>query len=171
MASKKKPTTYLDTTIPSAYWYDGRDLLASGRRLLTREWWNTERKNFALLVSSVTEAELREGDFPRQAECLKMVRRLRYLPMTKSAQRFAEHLLALRIVPSNKPRDALQLAITSVHDVDYLLTWNYAHLANPVVQERLRKVCQESQLQCPILVSPETIPQVRWGQTIRRQNP
>jgi hypothetical protein len=168
MASKKKPTVYLDTTIPSAYWYEGQDLLASGRRLLTRQWWDTERKHFALLVSSVTKAELREGDFPRQSECLKMVRRLRYLPITKAAQRMGKQLLTWQIVPASKPRDALQLAMATIHDVDYLLTWNYAHLANPVVQERLGKVCQKSAFQCPVLVSPETIPQVRWGQSIRR---
>src|SRR5437870_4793519 len=72
MPSKKKPTVYLDTTIPSAYWYSGRDLLALGRRLLTRQWWEIERRSFILLVSSVTQAELEEGNFPRRAECLKM---------------------------------------------------------------------------------------------------
>jgi hypothetical protein len=168
MPSKKKPTVYLDTTIPSAYWYEGRNLLASGRRLLTRQWWEMERKHFSLLVSSVTEAELQEGDFPRQAECLKMVRRLRYVPITKPAERFAAQLLDLQIVPASKPRDALQLAMATVHDLDYLLTWNYAHLANPVVQDQLRKICEKSSLRCPVLVSPETIPQVRLDQTIRR---
>src|SRR5438046_1566125 len=133
MPSKKKPTVYLDTTIPSAYWYSGRDLLALGRRLLTRQWWEIERRSFILLVSSVTQAELEEGNFPRRAECLKMVRRLRYVPIAKSAERLAEELLAMQIVPANKPRDALQLAIATVHEIDYLLTWNYAHLANPQV--------------------------------------
>jgi hypothetical protein len=169
MASRKKPAVYLDTTIPSAYWYDGRNLLALARRQLTREWWRTERKHFALLVSSVTEAELREGQFPRQRECLKLVWRLRFLPITRAAHKFTAALLDARIVPDNKPRDALQLAMASVHEVDYLLTWNYAHLANPVVQERLGKLCQRSRLRSPVLVSPETIPQVRWGQAIRRE--
>ena len=137
MASKKKPTVYLDTTIPSAYWYEGRDLFASGRRLMTRQWWDTERKHFSLLVSSVTEAELTEGDFPRQGECLKMVRRLRYLPITKAAQKLAEQLLAWRIVPASKPRDALQLSMATVHDVDYLLTWNCAHIANAALRDRI----------------------------------
>jgi hypothetical protein len=168
MPSKMKPTVYLDTTIPSAYWYQGANILALARRLLTRQWWETERGHFTLLVSSVTETELQEGDFPRQAECLKMVRRLRYVPIRKAAERLADQLLELKIVPAGKPRDALQLAVATDHEVDYLLTWNYAHLANPVVQERLTKVCQKSKRQCPMLVSPETIPQVRWGQTIRR---
>jgi hypothetical protein len=168
MASKTKPTVYLDTTIPSAYWYHGRNLLALARRQLTREWWDAERKHFALLVSSVTEAELREGEFPRQDECLKLIRRLPYLPITRATQTFAALLLEARIVPDSKPRDALQLAMASIHEVDYLLTWNYAHLANPVVQERLGKLCQRPRLRVPVLVSPETIPQVRWGQKIRR---
>jgi hypothetical protein len=37
----KKPTVYLDTTIVSAYWYEGGDVLAVGRRFMTREWWDS----------------------------------------------------------------------------------------------------------------------------------
>jgi hypothetical protein len=60
------------------------------------------------------------------------------------------------------------MAVATAHGVDYLLTWNYAHLANPVAQEKLASLCGRRQVACPLLVSPETIPQVRLGQTIRR---
>jgi hypothetical protein len=98
----KKPSIYLDTTIPSAFWYEGADVLAIGRRLQTREWWDAESLGFALLVSSVTEDELSAGKFPRQDECLKMVRRLPYLPISRQVQDFALKLIDLRVVPSSK---------------------------------------------------------------------
>ena len=44
----KKPTVYLDTTIISSYWYEGTDVLALGRRLSTREWWEAERTQFVI---------------------------------------------------------------------------------------------------------------------------
>ena len=31
----------------------------------------------------------------------------------------------------------LQLALAALHEVDYLLSWNYAHMANPEVQKRV----------------------------------
>ncbi len=76
----KKPTAYLDTTILSSYWYEGSDILALGRRIATREWWDTERLNFGLWISSVTEDELEAGQYRRQADVLAMARWLRCLP-------------------------------------------------------------------------------------------
>jgi len=166
---RKKPTVYLDTTILSSYWYEGSDILALGRRMTTREWWAAERSRFTLWVSSVTEDELEAGTYPRQAEALAMARRLPFLPMVRESREFAEQLMHRRVVPDSKPGDALQMAVAAVHRVDYLLTWNYAHLANPIAQAQLEAACQAAGWRAPLLVSPETIPRVTLGQTIRRK--
>ena len=55
-------------------------------------------------------------------------------------------------------QSGFQLAISAAHEVDYLLTWNYAHLANPVAQQHLHEICERRGLRVPLLVSPETIP-------------
>ncbi len=165
----KKPTVYLDTTILSSYWYEGADVLAIGRRITTREWWDTERSRFSLWASSVTEDELEAGVYPRQAEALAMGRRLKFLPMIVESRQFAERLIKRHVVPQSKPGDALQMAIAVVHRMDYLLTWNYAHLANPVAQSQLEAICREADHRAPLLVSPETIPRDTLGQTIRRK--
>ena len=49
------------------------------------------------------------------------------------------------------------------------LTWNYSHLANPVVQQRLDQLCLSKRLRAPLLVSPESIPQTRFGKSILRR--
>jgi hypothetical protein len=54
--------------------------------------------------------------------------------------------------------------------MDYLLSWNYAHLVNPVAQKQLEIVCQEHGLRAPLLVSPESIPKASWSQTVRRRD-
>jgi hypothetical protein len=165
----RKPSVYLDTTIPSAFWYEGGDVLALGRRIVTRDWWEVESSHFQLHVSSVTEDELRAGSFRRQKDCLSMVRRLKYLPITRSTRDFAMELLDSRIVPATKPGDALQIAIATTHALDYLLTWNYAHLANPTAQEKLMELCRRRNRAVPLMVSPETIPRVLLGQNVRRK--
>jgi predicted nucleic acid-binding protein len=169
VAAAKKPTVYLDTSILSSYWYEGLDILALGRRLTTREWWETERSHFTLWVSSVTEDELEAGHYPRQAETLAMARRVRFLPMIVQTREFAERLMQQHVVPDSKPGDALQMAIAAVYRMDYLLTWNYAHLANPIAQLQLETACGEAGWRAPLLVSPETIPRMALGQTIRRR--
>jgi len=166
----KKPTIYLDTNIISAYWHEGGDLTVAARRLHTKEWWNVERRHFTAFVSVTTINELQAGRFRRQAECVKMARSLPRLAMTRKAKEVLEKLLESRLIPETKPGDALQMAVSTAHEVDYLLTWNYAHLANPIAQARLEAICGGLDLRAPLLVSPETIPQVRFGQDIRRRS-
>lgn len=166
----KKPTVYLDTSIISAYWDKAKDVSAAARREKTRDWWEYERRYFELWTSMGVENELHTGRFPHQIECLRMVRRLRHLVIDRTVDDLVDELLALRIVPETKPGDAVQMAVSAAHEMDYLLTWNYAHLANPIAQERLRAVCLKRRLRVPLLVSPESIPSVRLGQTIRRRD-
>jgi hypothetical protein len=143
--------------------------LALGRRVGTRDWWHGERQHFTLWVSSVTQDELEAGRFPRQAEAVAVARRLRCLPVVAEAREFAERLLDRHVVPDTKPGDALQMAIAVVHRIDYLLTWNYAHLANPIAQGQLEDSCRQLGWRAPLLVSPETIPKIALGQSIRRR--
>jgi hypothetical protein len=166
-----KPTVYLDTNIISAYWYEGKDVAGAARRFHTREWWNLERPHFSVYVSVTTINELRAGSYRRQVDCLKMARTFPRLAMTRKAKHVLDELLKSRLLPESKPGDALQMAVSAAHEVDYLLTWNYAHLANPVAQDRLEAICRNLRLRAPLLVSSETIPQVRFGQTIRRRRP
>jgi hypothetical protein len=63
----KKPTVYLDTSIISAFWYEGADVAMLARRLHTREWWDLERDNFDIWTSAFADAELRAGAFPGNA--------------------------------------------------------------------------------------------------------
>jgi hypothetical protein len=167
----RKPTVYLDTSVISAFWYEGGDVAMLARQLKTREWWEIERRHFTVTASAFGEAELRAGVFPRQAECIRMIERLPFLRMSQTTRKLIGEFVNLRIVPLSKSADAGHLAIAASAAIDYLLTWNYAHMANPVVQSKLDRLCQKSELRAPLLVSPESIPQVRYGQPIRREKP
>jgi hypothetical protein len=117
----EKPTVYLDTTVISAYWYEGSDVTSLARRLKTREWWNLEREHFSVWASGVTEQELRAGEFRRQDDCVNTVRRLRYLPTTHACRNLKDSLLHEGVVPVTKPLDALHMAMATAHGMDYLI--------------------------------------------------
>lgn len=164
----KKPTIYLDTNIISALHYGGADINTLSRRMATREWWDSERRYFAIRASSFTELELAGGHYAGQADCVRFVRRLPDVPITRLVRDLADELLADEVIPPGKRGDAMQLALAAGHEFDYLLTWNYAHLANPVTQSRAERLFDKWALHAPLLVSPESIPQVRFHKTIRR---
>jgi hypothetical protein len=89
--------------------------------------------------------------------------------MTKPVRELASQFLAAGVIPESKPRDATHLALAAIHQMDYLLTWTYAHLANPVTQVKTERLVERQGWRTPLLVSPESIPQVRLGHTIRRK--
>ena len=60
--------------------------------------------------------------------------------------------------PSHSPptmfADALHVAVAALHNVDYLLTWNCRHLANPHLQKRLREFMAGHGLLLPEICTP-----------------
>lgn len=93
--------------------------------------------------------------------------RLNYLTISKAVRELGRELLQRGIVPPTKPGDAVHLAVASIHEVDYVLTWNYAHIANPVVQDKLTEIASNRGFSPPFLVSPESIPWSSRGERIK----
>ncbi len=166
---KSKPTLYVDTNIPSVLYYRGSNIATIHQQMVTREWWAPDRYWFRIHASVLTEGELRQGVFPGQEQAIRLVRRLRYLPFTADVRECAGVFLEERLIPAERPGDAMQLAFATVHGMDYLLTWNYAHLANVDTQRRLKAISRRQGWRMPLLVSPETIPLGTLGQVIRRK--
>jgi hypothetical protein len=166
---RSKPTVYLDTNILSVLCYQGVNVSVIHQQMVTREWWETERRWFQVHASVFTEKELGQGFYRGQQQALKLVRRLRYLPFSAAVRNRAALYVQEKIIPKERPGDAIQLAFASVHCIDYLLTWNYAHLANLDTQRKLKALSGHQSQRMPFLVSPETIPRATLGQTIRRK--
>lgn len=53
--------------------------------------------------------------------------------------------------------DAIHIAVASAHGMDYLVTWNFKHIANPFIQDRLRKTVQDFGFHFPVMCSPEEL--------------
>lgn len=166
---KDKPAIYLDTNILSVMFYVGDSIDVAHQQMVTREWWATERRWFRVHASAFTERELSQGHYHGQRKSLALVRRLPYLPLTSEVRRGAQSYLEQRLIPETVAGDAFQLAFASAHRMDYLLTWNYAHLANPETQRRLTIINRVLGWQTPNVVSPESIPHASLGQDIWRQ--
>jgi predicted nucleic acid-binding protein len=165
-----KPTVYLDTNILSALFLRDRGISARHRQLATREWWQQERTHFDIFASVFTESELSRGHFAGQTKAIKACRRLKYLPMRRTVQECAGVFVKEGLIPPTKQGDAIQLALATVYEVDYLLTWNYAHLANVEVQRKLSELAARHRWTTTTLVSPENIPKEALGQSIRRKD-
>jgi hypothetical protein len=68
--------------------------------------------------------------------------------------RFAEALISERIIRPKATEVALHISIATLHRVDFLLTWNCRHIANPVIQENIAAFLEQQGLFLPIICTP-----------------
>jgi hypothetical protein len=70
---------------------------------------------------------------------------------------FAEVLVREKVMPGPAAGDAVHVAAATVHGVEYVVTWNVRHLANPSKTEHLRIVCLRSGFISPRIVTPDLL--------------
>ena len=90
-----KPKVSVETTILSYLAArPSRQPVTAGRQVITRQWWETERKKYNLVVSEVVEAECGRGD-------------------TESASRRRELLVEVSLFPGNRVFGGVLVALVS----------------------------------------------------------
>jgi predicted nucleic acid-binding protein len=151
-------TAYIETTIPSYYTArNARSILQASRQLATREWWDGGCSGFELVTSTETLNEAGEGD-PEMAKArLELLRGIRILPVTEAAGELARALVSSGLIPAIASPDAVHIALASVYQIDFLVTWNFKHIANPHTRERMRTRINDSGFRMPVMCSPEEL--------------
>ena len=79
------------------------------------------------------------------------------LSLTEDALLLASEFVQRGLLPEKAAEDGMHIAVATVHDVDYLLTWNCAHIANPEIQERLARFLAEKGRALPFICTPEEL--------------
>jgi hypothetical protein len=60
-------------------------------------------------------------------------------------------------LPEKAVRDAEHIALAAIHNVPYLVTWNFRHIANPVTSARIESVLRLMGYTPSVLCSPELL--------------
>ena len=79
------------------------------------------------------------------------------LDITAQSVELAKGLVVAGIVPVRAAEDALHISIATVHFVDYLLTWNFQHIANPEIQARIAEHFQQQGLLLPFICTHDEL--------------
>ncbi len=148
----------METTIPSYLLAEpSRDLVAAGRQQTTRSWWERDQKRFAIFVSDVVLTEASKGDRRAAKKRLAFLAPFPVLEVTSDIQPAIELYLRKNVVPFGSAEDAAHLAFASVHNIDFLCTWNFKHLANAFAFRKLREVNEKHGLFTPQVCTPEEL--------------
>ena len=151
-------TVYIETSIVSYLTArPSRDLLVAAHQQLTVTWWEQQRAHYELFTSQVVLAEARAGDPDAAQRRIAVLEHLPLLDVTDAAIMLAAALVSGQALPAQAAQDALHIAVTCVHGVEYLLTWNCAHLANARLRSRIEQICREAGYVPPIICTPEEL--------------
>jgi hypothetical protein len=153
-----KPTVYVETTVISYLTArPTRDLLVAARQEVTRRWWRTAADRFDLFVSPFVIKEAQAGDSQASAKRLKAIEELPYLIANPSAVALARQLIVGSAIPASAAEDAMHIAMAAAHGMDYLVTWNFAHIANATLRYRIVDITATAGFNCPVVCTPEEL--------------
>ena len=149
-----RPKVYIETTIPSFYHEVRTDPESVARKNWTRNWWELKREEYSIVTSEAVLEELERGRHPVKSGALELLEGIPVLDIDPSVLEIVQTYIDHSVMPADPAGDALHLALTSFHKIDFLLTWNCSHLANANKFSHIRIVNTMLGLFVPNLVTP-----------------
>jgi hypothetical protein len=104
---------------------------------ITRDWWSRKRTAFELRISELVVRECAAGDPEAAQRRLDVITGIARLEINERVEQIALGLVQRGLVPPQVAEDALHIAIAAAHGADFILTWNFKHIANPMMQRRI----------------------------------
>lgn len=139
----KKLKVYLDTSILNFLFADDAPELKAATvdfftNFVATGVYETFVSEYVLQeINKTTDAEKRE----------KLLQVIEQYPMELLGFRLRDEIEFLAneytrngIIPENKKLDALHIAVATVHEMDFLASWNYKHLANISKEKKILAV-------------------------------
>jgi hypothetical protein len=156
-----KASLYMETSVISYLTArPSRDVVMAGHQASTCEWWHEHRAKFDIFISRLVWDEASEGDPQAVKRRLKILRSLPWLQIKRDAAFLAKSLVAEGCFPENADDDALHVALATTHGMEFLLTWNFAHIANASIEKQMREVCEKHGFLMSVICSPEELRQI-----------
>ena len=153
---KRACQVYIDATIPSnLVARPSQDPKIVEWQRITREFWQDAR--FEFILSDIVVDEISAGDKEQAASRLQAVEGLIVVVAATLEFELAGHLIAQNAIPQSAFIDALHVAVAATHNIPYLATWNFAHLANAYTRPKIERICRDTGYLPPRVDSPKAI--------------
>ena len=120
----------------------------------TIRWWNEQREEYEIYISSVVIEEIQKGKTELSRERLQLVADYPRLVVSPDVIKLAVELQKRLVLPARAETDIYHVALACHYAMDYLLSWNMKHIVNGQVIRDLTHYCDKTQTPMPILCTP-----------------
>jgi hypothetical protein len=153
-----KPRVYIETSVISYLTSrPSRDLIVAANQQITRDWWETRRAEFELLISQLVVQEASAGDENAVSDRLRAIDEMPLLELDRDALALAEMLVKNGPIPQEAVEDALHIAVATVNGLEYLRTWNFRHIANATTRHEIERICRSQGYEPPVICTPQEL--------------
>ncbi len=161
-----KSTVYIETSVVSYLTArPSRDVVIAAYQEITREWWRGAPERFTLVASAFVVAEARAGDPEAARTRLEVLESVALLDAAPDAEDLAQALIDYGAVPRRAAEDAAHIAIAVTNGVDFLVTWNFRHIANATMRAQIERVCRQAGYEPPVICTPNELMEADYAET------
>ena len=125
--------------------------------VLTRQWWDEKRQDYELYISEFVVSEAASGDPLIADRRLATLSGIAVIQLTGAATDLADMLIEEGPIPAKAALDALHIAVAVAGGMEFLLTWNFKHLANATMRAQIERKCRSRGFEPPIICTPEEL--------------
>ncbi len=155
-----KSKVYIETSIPSYLTaWRSRDIVIAGNQETTKDWW-LRRNDFELFISIFVLEEVSAGDAEAAKLRMQALDGIAEIEITEEVEIIAKQLLSQVPLPAKAKVDALHIATATIGGMDYLLTWNCTHIANPALRVKIESVIRAEGYEPPVICTPQELLEV-----------
>jgi predicted nucleic acid-binding protein len=141
LGNESKPKVYVETSVSSYLAArPSRDPIAAGRQAITKRWWELERKKYSLWISELVLTECGRGERSMAEVRHTLISEISLFPVNQGIIELAQWLIAPGAIPAKAAPDAIHIAAAAVEQCDYLLTWNFRHIANSRIRREVERI-------------------------------
>ena len=121
----KRESIYLDTSVISAL-YDDRLKECQEE---TKRFFKETILRYDIYVSNLTVSELDQTIDPvKKKEFKDFVKKFNLLKQNKEAESLAKDYIDKKVLSKSSYEDALHIAIASINNINYLVSWNFTDI-------------------------------------------
>lgn len=148
---------YLETSFFSACASSRTDVDSLSWKGRSLSWLKTQAPRHELFISAEVLAELSAPPYPNRQAAIEFTVGIGLLPLTAEVLALAQILVDQKVMPGPLKGDALHVAAAAYHGIEYLLSWNVKHLANPNKRMHLARILMGAGRAVPMIVTPEVL--------------
>ncbi len=148
---------YLETSFFSACVTTRTDVDSQSWKGRSLSWFKTQAPRHDLSISAEVIEELSVPTYPNHDAALAFTAGIGLLPLTPEVLALGQLLIDQHVMPGPLKGDALHVALAAYHGMEYLLSWNVKHLANPNKRMHLARILMNAGKAVPAIVTPDVL--------------